>query len=114
MGPPALCNVFRNETRGAFLQFLSHKAQYETGTHGRVAVLCRVEVSVTTAYFCMAVSLFHVKNGAGYRSLVRITYFFTSRFVTLFCAEEVEPFNDRLKCGCRLLLWSPNKLRKRQ
>ena len=76
MGPPALCTVFRKETKGAFLQFLSHKAQYKTRTPGRSAISCSVEVSVPTANFCTAVSLFHFKNGTGYRSLVRITYFF--------------------------------------
>lgn len=102
MGPPALCVVFRKETQGAFLQFLSHKAQYETWTSGRAAISCREEVSVPKAYFCMAVSLFHIKNGTGYRSHFRFTYFFVQRFLTLFCAEEVEAFNDRLKCGCTL------------
>jgi hypothetical protein len=29
MGPPTLRIVFRKETKGDFLQFLSHKAQYE-------------------------------------------------------------------------------------
>jgi len=76
MGPPALHTVFRKETKGAFLQFLSHKAQYRTKTLDRAEISCSVEVSVPTAYFYMAVSLFHIKNGTGYRSHVRFIYFF--------------------------------------
>lgn len=75
MGPPALCTVLRKETEGTFLQFLSHEVQYKARTSGRAAISCSVEVSVLTAYFCKAVSLFHIKNGTGYRSYVRFTYF---------------------------------------
>jgi hypothetical protein len=61
MGPPALFTAFRKETKGAFLQFLFHKAQYKTRTPGRAAISYSVEVSVTTAYFVWQCLYFKLK-----------------------------------------------------
>jgi len=76
MGSPTLRTVFRKETKSSFMQFLSHNAQYETGTPARAEISCSVEVPVPTAYLYRIVSLFHIKNGTEYRSHVRFTYFF--------------------------------------